>query len=105
MRYLRDTGTAYGVDRQISYHNRVVRADWSGDDARWTVTIEHTETGARTERTCGFRYLGSGYYRYDEGYKPSCPGQDDSPGTHVRPRRWPAGLDDTANPAKEIDSG
>src|SRR6266851_5441986 len=74
LRYLRDTATAYGVDKRISYHNRVVRADWSGDDARWTVTIEHTETGARSERTCRFLYLCSGYYRYDVGIRP--PGQD-----------------------------
>src|SRR5215467_3814683 len=66
LRYLRDTATAYGVDQEISYHNRVIRADWSGQDARWTVTIENTQTGARSERTCGFVYLCSGYYRYDE---------------------------------------
>ena len=51
------TATAYGIDERISYHSRVVRADWSGDDARWTVTAEDTETGARTRRTCGFLYL------------------------------------------------
>src|SRR5260370_10681317 len=105
MRYLRDTGTAYGVDRQISYHNRVVRADWSGEDARWTVTIEPTETGERSERTCGFLYLCSGYYRYDEGYTPSWPGQEDFAGTLVHPQQWPAGLDLTGKRVTVIGSG
>jgi monooxygenase len=105
LRYLRDTATAFGVDKQISYHNRVVRADWSGDDARWTVTIENTETGARGERTCRFLYLCSGYYRYDEGYTPTWPGQDDFAGTLVHPQHWPADLDVTGKRVVVIGSG
>jgi len=67
LRYLRDTAAEYGVDKEIEYHRRVVGAAWSTDDARWTVTVEDTETGVRGERTCGFLYLCPGYYRYDEG--------------------------------------
>jgi monooxygenase len=105
LRYLRDTAKAYGVDEEISYHNRVVRADWSGEDARWTVTIENTQTGARSERTCGFVYLCSGYYRYDEGYTPAWPGQDDFAGTLVHPQRWPADLDVSGKRVVVIGSG
>src|SRR5258708_4489706 len=86
-------------------HRGPLRADWSGDDARWTVTIEHTETGARSERTCGFLYLCSGYYRYDEGYTPSWPGQEDFAGTLVHPQQWPAGLDVTGKRVTVIGSG
>ena len=60
LRYVRETATAYGIDEHISYHCRVLSADWSGADARWTVTVEHTETGERSTRTCGFLYLCSG---------------------------------------------
>ena len=45
LRYLRDTAAAYGVDKRISYHCRVIRADWSGQQARWTVTVEDAGTG------------------------------------------------------------
>jgi monooxygenase len=105
LRYLRDTAAAYGVDQQIRYHQRVVRADWSGQDARWTVTIEHTDTGARSEQTCGFLYLCSGYYRYDGGYTPTWPGQADFTGTLVHPQHWPAGLDVTGKRVVVIGSG
>ena len=47
LRYLRETAAAYGVDRHITYHCRVVRADWSAADARWTVTVEQAGTGER----------------------------------------------------------
>jgi monooxygenase len=105
LRYLRETATAYGVDKQIRYHNRVLRADWSGEQARWTVTIENTDTGARNERTCGFLYLCSGYYRYDVGYTPTWPGQDDFAGTLVHPQHWPADLDVTGKRVVVIGSG
>jgi monooxygenase len=105
LRYVRETATAYGVDRRIEYHRRVVRADWSRDEARWTVTIEHTETGERTLRTCGFLYLCSGYYRYDEGYTPTWPGRESFTGTVVHPQHWPSDLDVTGKRIVVIGSG
>ncbi len=105
LRYLRETAAAYGVDRQISYHCRVVGADWSGQDARWTVAVEDTQTGARTQRTCGFLYLCSGYYRYDQGYTPDWPGRESFGGIVVHPQHWPEDLDVTGQRVIVIGSG
>lgn len=87
--YLRVTASEYGVDRNISYRSKVVRAEWSGQDARWTVTVERPGSTLRTTRTCGFLYLCSGYYRYDQGYTPDWPGLDDFGGTVIHPQHWP----------------
>src|SRR5437868_10713102 len=35
--YVEETARAYGIDRRIHFHHKVVRADWSSADARWTV--------------------------------------------------------------------
>jgi monooxygenase len=105
LRYLRETATAYGVDSHISYHSRVLRADWSGQDARWTVTVEHAGTGERTQRTCGFLYLCSGYYRYDHGYEPDWPGRASFAGRVVHPQHWPGDLDVTGQRVVVIGSG
>src|SRR3954469_9936284 len=35
--YLRATAREHGLDRSIRFHHRVVAAEWSSDDARWTV--------------------------------------------------------------------
>ena len=105
LRYVRDTAAAYDIDKHISYHTRVVRADWSGRDARWTVTTEDTGTGARTERTCGFLYLCPGYYRYDHGYTPDWPGRENFAGTVVHPQHWPGDLDLTGKKVVVIGSG
>ena len=105
LRYIRETATAHGVDQHISYHSRVVRAEWSGEDARWTVTVEHVPSGARTTRTCGFLYLCSGYYRYDQGYTPAWPGREEFGGVLVHPQHWPQDLDVTAKRVVVIGSG
>ncbi|HXW88721.1 MAG TPA: NAD(P)/FAD-dependent oxidoreductase [Streptosporangiaceae bacterium] len=103
--YLRDTAAAYGIDKRISYQTRVVSAEWSSNDACWTVTTEHAETGARGQRTCGFLYLCTGYYRYDEGYAPAWPGQESFGGVVAHPQHWPEDLDLTGKRVVVIGSG
>lgn len=105
LRYLRDTAAEYGIDKETSYDSKVVGAAWRTEEARWTVTIEDTRTGVRTERTCGFLYLCPGYYRYDEGYTPHWPGFDRFTGTVVHPQFWPEGLDLTGKRVVLIGSG
>jgi monooxygenase len=105
LRYVRETAAEYGVDQHITYHSRVVAAEWSSGDARWTVTVEQTQTGERSQRTCGFLCLCSGYYRYDEGYTPPWPGLDDFAGRLVHPQAWPEDLDVTGQRVVVIGSG
>jgi cation diffusion facilitator CzcD-associated flavoprotein CzcO len=105
LRYLRDTAAEYGVDKEISYHSKVVGAAWSSAETQWTVTIEDTRTGVRTERTCGFLYLCPGYYRYDEGYTPDWPGLHAFTGTIVHPQHWPEDLDLSGKRVVLIGSG
>jgi monooxygenase len=105
LRYLRETAAADGIDRHIAYHSRVVKADWSSPDARWTVTVEQTQTGERSARTCGFLYLCSGYYRHDQGYTPAWDGRDDFAGQLVHPQDWPPDLDVTGKRVVVIGSG
>ena len=71
----------------------MVGASWSSESAAWTVTTENTDSGARSTRTCGFLYLCAGYYRYDEGYTPAWPGQEDFAGRLIHPQSWPDDLD------------
>src|SRR5262249_24641624 len=86
-------------------HQRVVRAEWSTSERRWTVLVQDTATGTTATRTCRFLYLCAGYYRYDEGYSPNWPGQDDFAGVVVHPQRWPADLDLTGRRVVVIGSG
>ena len=48
LQYVRDTAAETGVDQLVRYRHRVVAADWSSDDDRWTLRVETgaSETGA-----------------------------------------------------------
>ena len=72
--YIRETASAYGIDRRIRFNHRVVSAQWSTEDWLWTVTAERTDTGDTATFTAGFLFVCSGYYRYDQGYLPDFPG-------------------------------
>jgi monooxygenase len=86
--YVRETAREYGVEEKVRFHHRVVRAEWSSQDARWTVEAERTDTGDTVWLSCGFLLACSGYYRYDEGYTPELPGAERFAGRIVHPQRW-----------------
>lgn len=103
--YVEDTARERGIDREIRYHHRVVRASWSSEAARWTVTAERTDTGGEETFTCSFLSVCSGYYRYDEGYTPELPGIETFRGTVVHPQHWPEDLDVRGRRVLVIGSG
>ncbi|WP_346618776.1 NAD(P)/FAD-dependent oxidoreductase [Blastococcus montanus] len=104
-RYIEETAREYGVTERIRFHHRVLSAEWSSDDARWTVTAERTDTGATVTLTCSWLSVCSGYYRYDEGYRPHFEGEERFRGTLVHPQHWPEELDVSGKRVVVIGSG
>ncbi|SER39523.1 NAD(P)-binding protein, partial [Microlunatus flavus] len=74
-RYVEDTARAYGVDARTRFSHRVVRADWSSDDRRWHLSVDHA--GTELAVTCRFLWVCTGYYRYDAGHQPHLEGQEE----------------------------
>jgi monooxygenase len=105
LRYIRDTARDHGVDREIRFNHRVVRADWSTPEARWTVEAERADTGETVRITCGFLFMCTGYYRYDEGYTPDFAGIERFAGQVVHPQLWPEHLDYAEKRVVVIGSG
>jgi monooxygenase len=103
--YVRDTARAYGVERLIRFSHRAIHAAWSSAQARWTVTVERTDTGEEVKVTCDFLYMCTGYYRYDQGYTPEFAGSEDFSGQIVHPQQWPADLDCSGRRIVVIGSG
>lgn len=101
--YLHDTVERFGLDRHIRYGRRVVRAEWSSETSRWTVTLA-TESGEETW-TCGFLWACTGYYRYDRGHRPTWPEMDRFGGRIVHPQHWPEDLDYSGMKVVVIGSG
>jgi monooxygenase len=88
LRYVRQTARENGIEERIRFHHRVVRAEWSTAESRWTVEVERADTGETERLTCGFLWVCSGYYRYDEGYVPDFEGRERFTGRIVHPQHW-----------------
>ncbi len=115
LNYIRETATDYDLDNEIRYGHRLTRAEWSSDDSRWTVIAEvgqnlpQSREDAKEDAnagneigepqpgtvifTCGFLYLCTGYYEYEQGYTPDWASLGEFKGTVVHPQFWPEGLD------------
>jgi cation diffusion facilitator CzcD-associated flavoprotein CzcO len=93
LQYIRDTAAEAGIETRIRLRHRVVRAEWSTDEAMWRVTAEHRDSGERFQITCSFIFSCSGYYRYDHGYLPEFAGREQFAGPIVHPQAWPEDLD------------
>ena len=105
LQYIRDTAAESGIDRTIRFHHRIVGAEWSSDTARWTITAERTDTGETVVVTTSFLVSCTGYYRYDQGYRPDFAGEDRFGGTVVHPQHWPDQLDVAEKRVVVIGSG
>jgi monooxygenase len=103
--YLRETAAEYGIDHKVRFHHAVLGATWSSADARWSVDVRRIDTGARTTLTCDWLFSATGYYRYDEGFNPSFPGQERFGGPILHPQYWPADLDYAGKHVLVIGSG
>ncbi|MEZ0363556.1 flavin-containing monooxygenase [Mycobacterium sp. pUA109] len=101
--YIKEAAAENGIDQHIRYRQKVVAADWSDADNRWTVTVD--SDGTQREITCSFLFACSGYYNYDEGYSPKFPGAEDFQGTIVHPQHWPEDLDYAGKKIVVIGSG
>ncbi|BBH69012.1 monooxygenase flavin-binding family protein [Actinoplanes sp. OR16] len=99
-RYIVETAAEAGITGNIRYNQRVVRADWSTPDARWTV-----RTADGSVLTCDFLYSCSGYYSYTTAHRPDFPGISDFTGTLVHPQFWPDDLSYTGKRVVVIGSG
>jgi monooxygenase len=105
LRYVRETAREHGVDGHIRFHHRVVRAEWSTPDARWTVEAERTDTGETVRLTCGFLFMCGGYYRYDEPYLPEFDGLERYAGRFVHAQQWSDDIDYAGKRVVVIGSG
>ncbi|MDX1803449.1 MAG: NAD(P)/FAD-dependent oxidoreductase [Alcanivorax sp.] len=90
--YVEDTAKEYDVTRHIRFGRKVVKANWSSNDNRWTVETANEETGEQETFTCNFLFSCTGYYNYDQGYRPDFPGEQDFKGQIVHPQHWPEDL-------------
>jgi cation diffusion facilitator CzcD-associated flavoprotein CzcO len=101
--YLTQTARKHGIDKHIRFNTRVLSADWDSSTDTWTV---QTEVDGEPKSFRGrFLFFGTGYYNYDEPYRPEFPGIEEFKGDVVHPQFWPESLDYTGKRVVVIGSG
>jgi cation diffusion facilitator CzcD-associated flavoprotein CzcO len=105
LKYLKQTVSQFGIDKHIRYGQLVTKAQWSTDDAQWTVTSTNKATGVTNTYTCSFLFMCSGYYSYKKGHTPEFTGRERFKGTIVHPQEWPMDLDYAGKRVVVIGSG
>jgi cation diffusion facilitator CzcD-associated flavoprotein CzcO len=105
LQYLKQTVAQFGIDKHIRYGQLVTQAQWSSDDAQWTVTATNKATGVSNTITCSFLFMCSGYYSYKKGHTPEFTGRERFKGTVVHPQEWPTDLDYAGKRVVVIGSG
>ena len=101
--YLTQTAHKHGIDKHIRFNTRVLSADWDSSTDTWTVHTE--EDGAAKAYRSRFLFFGTGYYNYDEPYRPEFPGLQDFAGEVAHPQQWPESLDYSGKRVVVIGSG
>ncbi len=101
--YLTEAARKHGIDEHIRFSTRVISADWDSTTDTWTVQTE-SDGGSKAYRG-RFLFFGSGYYNYDEPYRPDFPGLEEFTGDVVHPQFWPESLDYTGKDLVVIGSG
>ena len=105
LEYVRDTARTNGIEKNIRYAHRVVRAEWSSETARWTLDIERGAEKEPLRLTCGFLFMCTGYYRYEAGYTPDFEGTETFRGRIVHPQKWTDDIDYAGKRVVVIGSG
>jgi monooxygenase len=103
--YIKETAAEHEITKNIHFGHCVLGADWSSKDAAWTVRARREADGIEVKFRANFLFMCSGYYNYDQGYKPDFPGEDSFTGQVIHPQHWPKDLDYTGKQVVVIGSG
>ncbi len=105
MDYLHKTAEKYDLKSKMRFGRKVTAIRWSSDKACWSLDVQTMETGKTEIYNCNFLYLCTGYYNYDQGYRPDFKNEQAFGGTIVHPQHWPEDLDYTGKRVVVIGSG
>lgn len=103
LKYLKDAVREQGIDKNIKFNHKVVKADWSSKDAIWTVEVD--VDGDLRKIKGRFLIFGTGYYDYETPLQTVIPGLENFKGEVVHPQFWPEDLNYTNKEVAIIGSG
>ena len=86
--YIADTAREFGVTEHIRYQHEVQQLSWSSHNQQWTATVKNHVSGEVFTLTAKFVVGATGYYDYEQAYRPVFENQADFQGEIVHPQHW-----------------
>lgn len=103
--YVNDTAKEYNIFEYIHFQRQVKTANWSSAKKLWELEVLNVADNTTEQWTAGFLLGCTGYYNYDQGFKPAYPDEDKFKGTVIQPQHWPENLDYSGKKVVIIGSG
>lgn len=93
LEYIHETARENNISDNIRYQHRVSNASWSSEKSLWTLTVQRGKGEEKTEYTCKYLLMCSGYYQYKQGFTPEFTDLEQFQGQLIHPQLWPEELD------------
>lgn len=101
--YIADTAEDFNVEQHFAYQVHSQSANWDSEEQLWTISA--LRNGEAIQYQCRFLISASGYYSYDEGYRPQFEGEENFKGDILHPQKWPENYDYSGKRVAVIGSG
>ncbi len=86
--YIADTAREFGISEHIRYKHEVQQLSWSSSHQQWTAMVKNHASGEVFTVTAKFVVGATGYYDYEQGYRPSFNKEADFQGEIIHPQNW-----------------
>ena len=87
-RYIKDTANAEDLMPYVRLSTKVTDLSWQDADGFWTAQLTDINTGETDTLTARFVVGATGYYDFEQGYRPRFKGEDDFKGEIIHPQQW-----------------
>ncbi|WP_201598600.1 flavin-containing monooxygenase [Psychrobacter vallis] len=87
-RYIADTAREFGITEHIRYQHEVQQLSWSSMTQQWTAMVKNHSNGEVFTLTAKFVVGATGYYDYEQGYRPYFDKEEAFQGRIVHPQHW-----------------
>lgn len=103
--YVIETAAEYGIKDKVHFGLKITSANWSSSEQQWKLEAIHEPSGENRTFTCNFFLNCTGYYNYDQGYRPHFENEESFKGQIIHPQHWPENLDYSGKKVVVIGSG
>lgn len=86
--YIADTAREFGISEHIRYQHEVQQLSWSSSHQQWTAMVKNHASGEVFTVTAKFVVGATGYYDYEQGYRPFFNKEADFQGEIIHPQHW-----------------